>query len=85
MAQVITINIKFYMGTEQEADLDGYDFINGINLQVKNKARLRTVLKEIGFKKRSIHTFFRNGERIHGLSRLSDGDQISCLTAMCGG
>jgi sulfur carrier protein ThiS len=85
MAEMITVNIRFYTGTEKETNLEIYDFAKGVDFQVKKGTRLRTILKEIGFKKRSLHTFFRDSERIHTLTKLRHGDRISCLTSVGGG
>ncbi len=85
MAEYITINIKFYTGTEKETNLTHYDYVKGVDFKVKQGTRLRTVLKQIGFKKKSRHNFFLNSERIHTLTKLNDKDQISCLTATGGG
>ncbi len=85
MTEFIIVNIKFYTGTEKETNLVNYDYIGGADFKVKCGTRLRTILKTIGFKKKSHHSFYLNSERIHTLTKLKDRDQISCLTAAGGG
>ena len=85
MAKKITINIKFYSGIDQEIGLTGYNPHHGLDLEVPAHSRLNSALKSLGYKKRSYHAVFCNGERASLRLKVEDGDQISLIIPSAGG
>ncbi len=85
MAEIISINIKFYSGIDQEMGLTGYDPHKGVKLKVPDKSALKNVLKSLGYKKQSHHLVFCNGERSSLRCKVEQGDQISLIIPSAGG
>ena len=83
--EIISINIKFYSGIDREIGLTEYDPYEGINLQVPVKSTLKHALKQLGYKKRSHHAVFCDGERSSLRHKLVEGNEISLIIPSAGG
>jgi len=83
--QTITIKIRLFAGLDQDADLNGYDRREGLNLNVPRGTRLKKVVKMIGLADRHLLAYFINGEQVELRQKLEDGDDISCLKPAAGG
>lgn len=81
----IHIHLKLFSGLHREVNLPDYDTHRGIVLEAKKGMRLRALLKSIGMKNLSSHSYFRRGERIGLWSKLKDGDEIQCFKPSGGG
>lgn len=85
MNKLITIKLKLFTGMDEDTSLQSYDYINGIDLEVKANTRIKTVLKQIRFKGKYTPAFFCKSERVSIYKKLKDGDTISCLKPAGGG
>ena len=85
MAKQITINVKLYSGLEKELGLSDYDPYKGVDLTLSSGTRLKKALQPLGFKKRSYHAIFCNGERSNLWRKVEDGDEISLIIPSAGG
>ena len=83
--QTITIKVRLFTGLDQDANLNGYDRQEGLNLNVPRGTRLKKVVKMIGLPDRHLLAYFINGERVGLWRKLEDGDDISCLKPAAGG
>lgn len=83
--QTITIKVRLFAGLDQDADLNGYDRQEGLNLNVTKGTRLKKVIKMIGLPDRHLLAYFINGERVELWRKLEDGDDVSCLKPAAGG
>ena len=83
--QTITIKVRLFAGLDQDAELNGHDRQEGLNLNVPRGTRLKKVVKMIGLADRHLLAYFINGERVGLRQKLEDGDDISCLKPAAGG
>ncbi len=85
MEEKIKIQLMFLSGIDREIGLVDHNQSTGLKLRVAPGTRLKSALKQLGYRPKSHHSFFCAGERITVRKKLKDGDQIACVSASAGG
>jgi hypothetical protein len=83
--KTITVTLKFFSGLDKDLKLKGYDPAKGIAVTVPDGTRLKKILKSMGLKNISSHSFFLNAERVSAWTKLQEGNEVSCLRPSAGG
>jgi molybdopterin converting factor small subunit len=81
----ITVKIKLYGGLDQLAKIDHYDPDAGIELQIKQGARLKKVFEKIGLGRRESVVCFVNGKKAGFGEELKNNDVIFFMRPATGG
>lgn len=81
----ITVIVKLYSGLDKEVSLKDYNPYKGLTLQVRERTRLKAILKGLGLKNLSMYAYFINGQRAGLWTRPRENDEISCFRPSAGG
>jgi hypothetical protein len=83
--KTITVTLKLFSGIDKDLNLKDYDPAKGISVTVRDGTRVKKILKSMGLKNISSHSYFLNGERVSAWTKLKDRDEVSCLRPSAGG
>jgi molybdopterin converting factor small subunit len=81
----INVKIKLYGGLDRLAKTDHYDPDAGIELQIKQGARLKKVFEKIGLGRRESVVCFVNGKNADFDEKLKNNDVIFFMRPASGG
>ncbi len=81
----ITVKIKLYGGLDRLAKTDHYDPEAGIEIQIKQGARLKKVFEKIGLSRRESVVCFVNGKNVGFDEKLMNNDVIFFMRPASGG
>jgi hypothetical protein len=81
----IRIRVKLFTGLHKEARLETYNPEAGIQMEIRNGARIRTVAKRLGLATSGQIAFFVAGQRASPWHKLKDGDELACMKPSAGG
>ena len=78
----ISVNVKLLAGLDQR---EGYDSEKGIQLELFEKTKLKSLIKAINLPLDQPVSFIVNGEKVKPNDRLADGDEVFCFLPFAGG
>ena len=78
----IKINFKLLAGLDQ---VEGYDPDHGIDLAIREGAKLKKAIKLIDLPSNLPIAFIINGEKAGLSAKLKDGDEVFCFLPFAGG
>jgi hypothetical protein len=81
----IRVCVKLFTGLHRELGLKDYDPEAGIEMDIRNGARVRTVARRLGLPVDGRVAFFIDGERAGPRYKLRDSDEIACMKPSAGG
>ena len=81
----ITVKIKLYGGLDRLVKIDHYDSEAGVELQIKQGARLKKVFEKIGLGRRESIVCFVNGKKAGFDEKLKNNDVIFFMRPASGG
>lgn len=81
----IHVRVKLFTGLDKDVGLKDYDLQVGIQMQIPESARIRTVARRLGLPGGGRVAFFVQGKRAGPWHKLRDGDEVACMKPSAGG
>lgn len=78
----ICVNVKLLAGLDQK---EAYNTEKGIQLELREKTRLKKLIKALDLPTDQPISFIVNGEKAKPGDYLSDGDEVFCFLPFAGG